>query len=106
MPAEGRDLWRNEEIMQPEQSPIYHQPWVMGINAHPASAPRTLIISSWELPFRNVLAVVQIPGTRERDSNAWNPQSKEALCHVWVGSQNPPSFHRKAVKSDLGSGEL
>lgn len=107
MPAEGRDLWRNEEIMQPMESPIYHQPWIMGINAHPASVPRTLIISSWELSLRNVLAAVQIPGMRGYDANAWSPQSNETFCCAWVGCQKQLSLYREAVRSDdFGSREL
>lgn len=60
MPAEGTDLWRNEEIMRSLQSSIHHQAWIMEINAHPDIVPGTLIISSQETSCRNVLAVIQI----------------------------------------------
>lgn len=70
MPAEGTDLWRNEEIIQPAQSSIHHQAWIMEINAHPDFTPRTLIISSWELSCRKVLAVIQTLGVKECDVSA------------------------------------
>lgn len=73
MPAEGTDLWRNEEIMQPAQSSIHHQAWVMEINAYPDFEPGTLIISPWELSHRNVLAVIQVLGMKECDVNTVRP---------------------------------
>lgn len=69
MPAEWIDLWGNEEIMQPIQISIPHQAWVIEINALPDFEPGPLIISSWELSHRNVLAVIQIPGMKEYDVN-------------------------------------
>lgn len=69
MPAEGTDLWWNEEIMQPVQSSIHHQAWIMEINAHPDFVPGTLIISWWGLSCRKVLAVIQFLGVKVCDVN-------------------------------------
>lgn len=89
------------------KAPIYHQPWVMGINAHPASLPRTLIISSWELSPRNVLAVVQIPSMRECDANAQSPQSNDTFCYAWIGIRSsPPDTRRQWEGKALGRGSL
>lgn len=87
------------------RAPIYHQPWVMGINAHPVSLPRTLIISSWELPPRNVLALVQIPGEHECDANAQSPQSHETFCCAWAGVRSSlPATGRPWERMALGRG--
>lgn len=91
MPAEGTDLWRNEEIMHPVHSSIRHQAWVMKINAHPDFVPGTLIISPWELSRRNVLAVTQIPGLKECDGNTVRLQRNETFCPAWAGKQKQPS---------------
>jgi len=42
----------------------------MEINAHPDFTPRTLIISSWELSCRKVLAVIQTLGVKKCDVSA------------------------------------
>lgn len=84
---------------------IYHQPWVMGINAHPISLPRTLIISSWELSPRNVLALVQISGVRECDANAQSLQSHETFCCAWAGIRSSlPATGRPGERMALGLG--
>ena len=55
--------------MQPVQSSIHHQAWIMEINAHPDFVPGTLIISWWGLSCRKVLAVIQILGVKVCDVN-------------------------------------
>lgn len=91
--------------MQPEQSSIHHLAWVMKINAHPDSEPGTLIISSWGLSRKSVLAVIQILGMKECDVNTVRPWGNETFCPAWVVNQKQSSCSREAVRND-GSGCL
>lgn len=100
MPAEGTDLWRNEEIMRSLQSSIHHQAWIMEINAHPDIVPGTLIISSQETSCRNVLAVIQILEVKDCEGSTVRWSSHETLGPVWAGNQKQPRYCREAAGSD------